>query len=398
LKAVFISPILLLACQSHAQNPLTPEAALRRAAESRPALKAARQRIEQARASARALKSFEPAVFSLGASSRSELGSTDQDLAITVPIDVFGRGPASGRLGDAAVDVARAEYLAVAAELQHEVLSAFVESVALVRQKAVTDELAGIAESVLSISKRRFDAGTAPEIQVTRASIEFERARQAAEFQGAQLAASRERLAGSLGLESSALVLPEAADLDLKGSVAVRTRPDLLNLQAQERVAEAKIRVARSSGRPELSLQLLRSPWSRDAGYFAGRVQLSWPLFDHGRAGSEARSARLEADALRNDLADRTARIESEVLATEVSRRAQQARLDRFQSLLADARTLVDKAKTAYAEGYGTLVDVLEASRALRELESEAVEARRQLSIAIIDQYRATGSLAEVLR
>jgi cobalt-zinc-cadmium efflux system outer membrane protein len=251
---------------------------------------------------------------------------------------------------------------------------------------------------VLSISKRRFDAGTAPEIQVTRASIEFERARQAAEFQGAQLAASRERLAGSLGLESSALVLPEAADLDLKGSVAVGTRPDVLNMQAQGRVAEAKIRVARSSGRPELSLQLLRSPWSRDAGYFAGRVQLSWPLFDHGRAGSEARSARLEADALRNDLADRTARIESEVLATEVSRRAQQARLDRFQSLLADARTLVDKAKMAYSEGYGTLVDVLEASRALRELESEAVEARRQLSMAIIDQYRATGSLAEVLR
>jgi hypothetical protein len=106
----------------------------------------------------------------------------------------------------------------------------------------------------------------------------------------------------------------------------------------------------------------------------------------------------LEADALRNDLADRTARIESEILATEVSRRAQQARLDRFQSLLANARTLVDKAKTAYAEGYGPLVDVLEASRALRELESEAVEARRQLSMAIIDQYRATGSLAEVLR
>jgi cobalt-zinc-cadmium efflux system outer membrane protein len=361
-------------------------------------LKAARLRIEQARASARALKSFEPVVLSLGASSRSELGSTDQDLAITLPIDVFGRGRASGRVGEAAVDVARAEYLAVAAELQHEVLSAFVESAALVRQKVVADQLAGIAESVLSISKRRFDAGTAPEIQVTRASIEFERARQAAEFQGAQLAASRERLAGSLGLESSALVLPEAADLDLKGTVAVGTKPDILNLQAQGRVAEAKIRVARSSGRPELSLQLLRSPWSRDAGYFAGRVQLSWPLFDYGRSGSEARSARLEADALRNDLADRTARIESEVLATEVSRRAQQARLDRFQSLLADARTLVDKAKTAYAEGYGTLVDVLEASRALRELEGEAVEARRQLSMAIVDQYRTTGSLAEVLR
>jgi outer membrane protein TolC len=361
-------------------------------------LKAARLRIEQARASAHALKSFEPVVLSVGASSRSELGSTDQDLAITLPIDVFGRGRAPGRLGEAAVGVARAEYLAVATELQHEVLSAFVESVALARQKSVTDQLAGIAESVLSVSRRRFGAGTAPEIQVTRASIEVERARQSAEFQEAQVAASRERLAGILGLETSTLVLPEEADIDLEGSLAVGPRPDILNLQAQGQVAGAKVRAARLSGRPELSLQVLRSPWSQDAGYLAGRVQLSWPLFDYGRGGSEVKAARLEADSLRQELADRTARIESEVQAAEIARRAQKTRLDRFQLLLADARILVSKAQTAYAEGYGTLVDVLEASRALRELESEAVEARRQLSMAIIDQYRATGSLAEVLR
>ena len=387
-----------MACLSHAQIPLSPEAALQRAAESRPALKAARLRIEQARASAGALKSFEPVVLSVGASSRSELGSTDQDLAVTVPIEVFGRGRASGRLGEAAVNVARAEYLAVASELQHEVLSTFVESVAVARQKAVADEIIGISQSVFAVSKRRFEAGTAPEIQVTRASIEFERARQLADFHGAQLAASRERLAGILGLETSALVLPETAEMELEGSLAVGPRPDILNLRAQGQAADAKIRAARSSTRPELSVQVLRSPWSRDAGYYAGRVQLSWPLFDHGRAKSEAHAARLEADSLRQELADRSARIESEVRAAEISRQAQKTRLDRFQLLLADARTLVDKAKTAYAEGYGTLVDVLEASRALRELESEAVEARRQLSMAIIDQYRATGSLAEVLR
>ena len=398
MKTLFIPQLFLLACLSHAQIPLSPEVALRRAAESRPALKAARLRIEQARASAHVLKSFEPVVLSVGASSRSELGSTDQDLAITLPIDVFGRGRASGRLGEAAVGVARAEYLAVATELQHEVLSAFVESVALARQKSVTDQLAGIAESVLSVSRRRFGAGTAPEIQVTRASIEVERARQSAEFQAAQVAASRERLAGILGLETSTLVLPEDADIDLEGSLAVGPRPDILNLQAQGQVAGAKVRAARLSRRPELSLQVLRSPWSQDAGYFAGRVQLSWPLIDHGRGGSEVKAARLEADSLRQELADRTARIESEVQAAEIARRAQKTRLDRFQLLLADARILVSKAQTAYAEGYGTLVDVLEASRALRELESEAVEARRQLSMAIIDQYRATGSLAEVLR
>jgi outer membrane protein TolC len=361
-------------------------------------LKAARLRIEQARASARALKSFEPVVLSVGASSRSELGSTDQDLAITLPIDVFGRSRASGHQGEAAVSVARAEYLAVATELQHEVLSAFIECVALTRQKSFTDQLAGIAESVLLVSRRRFGAGTAPEIQVTRASIEVERARQSAEFQGAQVAASRERLAGILGLETSTLVLPEEADIDLEGSLAVGPRPDILNLQAQGQVAGAKVRAARLSGRPELSLQVLRSPWSQDAGYFVGRVQLSWALFDHGRAGSEVKAARLEADSLRQELADRTARIESEVQAAEIARRAQKTRLDRFQLLLADARILVSKAQIAYAEGYGTLVDVLEAGRALRELESEAVEARRQLSMAIIDQYRATGSLAEVLR
>ena len=72
--------------------------------------------------------------------------------------------------------------------------------------------------------------------------------------------------------------------------------------------------------------------------------------------------------------------------------------MERFESLLAGARILVNKAQTAYSEGYGTLVDVLDASRALRELEAEAIEARRQLALAIIEQYRASGYLAEVLR
>ncbi len=57
------------------------------------------------------------------------------------------------------------------------------------------------------------------------------------------------------------------------------------------------------------------------------------------------------------------------------------------------ARTLVAKSQLGLREGQTTVVEVLEATRALREVEQEAVEARQRLAEAQAAVLRASGRL-----
>jgi cobalt-zinc-cadmium efflux system outer membrane protein len=171
-----------------------------------------------------------------------------------------------------------------------------------------------------------------------------------------------------------------------------------LVLKSQVQIAEAEAGVSRVSNRPELNAQIVRSPWSNDPGYFAGRLQLSWALFDHGRAKNETNAAKKKAEAAQKLLEDATARAKAEVKAAQIALGARQSRIARYEAILASARDLVAKSQKGYSEGFGTQIDVLEATRALREVEQELVEARQQLSLAVIAQYRASGFLAEVLK
>jgi cobalt-zinc-cadmium efflux system outer membrane protein len=398
LKTSLIIPLVVAASFCHGQAPLSATGALKLAAQNRPALRSAKLSIEQARISSKALGAYAPTTFLIGASSRSELGSNDMDLQLSQPLDFFGRRSASKQVGEAGIQLSLAEYMSLATELQHDVLTAYAESVANQHQKEVAAELLKISEGLLVATKRRFDEGKVAETQVTRASIEFERAKQSAELTSADLSASLEKLSGLLGTEESKLIIESDAKIEPLLNPVVDGRADLLVLKSQVQIAEAEAGVSRVSNRPELNAQIVRSPWSNDPGYFAGRLQLSWALFDHGRAKNETNAAKKKAEAAQKLLEDATARAKAEVKAAQIALGARQSRIARYEAILASARDLVAKSQKGYSEGFGTQIDVLEATRALREVEQELVEARQQLSLAVIAQYRASGFLAEVLK
>lgn len=382
----------------HAQSPISASDALRLANTNRPALKAARLNIEQAKSSAKAIGALSPTMLFMGASSRSELGPNDQDLQLSQPLDLFGKRRASSRVGLASVELAIAEYASLASELQNEVLTAYSQAVAAQHQKEVSDELLSLSEGFLKATKRRFDEGKVAETQVTRATIELERARQATELSASDLKASLETLAGQLGTDASKIVIQLDAKIEPLVNPGVDRRPDLLILQSQIQIAEAEAGVARNSSRPDLNAMIVRSPFSSDPGYFGGRLQLSWAIGDNGRARNETAAAMQRSKAARKLLEDATQTAKAELKAAQIAVDARQNRIARYETILVSARDLVAKSQKGYSEGFGTQIDVLEATRALREVEQELVEARQQLSLAVIAQYRASGFLAEVLK
>lgn len=398
MKRTLIIPVLLASAFCQAQTQISATDALKLASQNRPSLAASRLGVEQARLSARALSSLPPLNLAAGASSRSEVGATDQDLALTQEIDIFGRRRASGRVGEADVQLALARYRKEAGLLQSEVLTAFAIAVSASHQREVATELLEVAKGLLNATKRRFDEGKVAELQVTRATIEFERAKQTRELKDADYQAAKTRLASLLAVPQGELsVVPDAA-IEPVAIPSIMDRPDILEIKAELAKASAEAGYVKATSRPEFSLQIVRSPWSNDRGYFIGRAQFSWNLWDHGRARNEVRAANLRAEAAAKALSDATARAEQELAAVQIELESRQARIKSYEAILVFAKDLVVKSQKGFAEGFGTQVDVLEATRALREVEQELVEARKQLAFAVIKQYEASGYLVEVLK
>jgi cobalt-zinc-cadmium efflux system outer membrane protein len=282
--------------------------------------------------------------------------------------------------------------------LQSEVLTAFAIAVSASQQREVATELLEVAEGLLNATKRRFDEGKIAELQVTRATIEFERAKQTKELKDADYTAAMTRLASLLAVPQGELsVVPDAA-IDPVAIPSIMDRPDILEIKAEVAKASAEAGYAKATSRPEFSLQVVRSPWSSDRGYFVGRAQISWNLWDHGRVRNEVKAANFRAEAATKALSDATARAEQELAAVQIELESRQARIKSYEAILVSAKDLVVKSQKGFSEGFGTQVDVLEATRALREVEQELVEARQQLAFAVIKQYEASGYLVEVLK
>ena len=380
---------------AHAQTTINANEALALAAKNRPALRAAKLSVEQAKSASRALGAYAATTLSLGASTRSEVGATDNDFYLDQPFDLFGRTSAAKKVGQANVQLALAEYVATATELQNEVLTAYAEAVASKRLQEVAEELLKVSNGLFVATKRRFDEGKVAEIQLTRASIEFERAKRSSELRTAALNSSLKKLSTLVGAEVS---VESDSFIPSPTSLETSSRSDLIKLTSQVQIAEAETGTAKLSNKPELSFQLRRSPWNNSPSSFGARVQLTWSLFDHGKAANETDSARKRAEAARKLLEDAKSRAKAELAIALIDIEANQKQVASYEVILVSARDLVAKAQTGYSEGFGTQMDVLEATRSLREIEQELIVAKQTLSLAIIAQYRASGYLADVLK
>lgn len=384
----------LLAFASAWSQPITLEQALETARAKRPAVLAAKLNVERARFDAQALGAYPALTLGVGQSSREGLGATDQDLFVSQAIDVFGKASASRRVGHSRVLFAEAEHKQALLLVQSEVLRAFFEASAASRASQVAQELAGVAESVQKATVRRFEEGMVPEVQVTRSTIELDRAKQTASLRDSQLQAAMRRLAGAVGVEPVFDAL-EPASLPAP-EVELSKRPDLLALEAQVREADAERAVAARSVLPELELVGLRSPWREQPTNFGARLQLTWRVLDFGRGRSEQSAAKKRAEASRATLADARKQAESELAAIDIEIAAASAQVSSYEAIRKAAVELVDKSQRGYTEGFGSLLDVLEATRSLREVEQELLEAQLALNLARTAQFEAAGTLIEV--
>ena len=375
---------------------LTLEEALRTAQTHRPAITAAKLDIQRAQSEAKATGAYPPLTFGIGWSSAANVGATDQDLFVSQSLDFWGRVPAARKFAKGSIRFAESNYRQVLLATQTEVLKSYFMTLAAQRLSAVADDLVSVAESLQKATSRRFEEGKVPEVQLTRSSIEVDRAKQSATLRKSQFEANLNRLAGALGLNEppASIAFAELSE----PQVRLDERPDLAGIQSQILISQSEGLIAERSNKPEVEVAALRSPWQGQPTATGIRLQLTWRVGDYGKAKNEQRAASQKAESLIASLGDSRQKAMAELAAIDIEIEAAKKRLSSYQAIRIAAADLVEKSRKGYSEGFGTLLDVLEATRSLREIEQEMVEAQLAVNLALSSKYEAGGCLIEVAR
>ncbi len=297
------------------------------------------------------------------------------------------RAALAGSRADSAIRMAR---------FAGEVRRAFYGAVAAGARSRLVDAQQSIADSLVRIAHRRYDAGDISRFEAQQVELEARVQSQAVLVAGEELAVSRGMLASLTG--QSAADLPP---LD-EGSGAGPAGPDSIPISGQLPAVTAAVQdsaaaagIATSAARARIPFPSIEAgtEWSDPAESHATAVvglAIPVPLWNHG--GSQVAEARARADRAAAQTAEtrRAARQQLEEAQIRVASAAARAEFAR-DSLVPEGQSLRDRALAAYRAGETGVVPVLEAIRRERELELSAIDAMVAYQGAIASLHELIG-------
>lgn len=226
------------------------------------------------------------------------------------------------------------------------------------------------AQANLSAAERRHDVGLATIADVLQARTAMAQSRLASQTAEGNLQAARTQLALALGLPANAPfdvvadsgatpVLAVAENVDSLIARAMRERPDVMAARATARQSAQQVRVARSAMLPSIVVgasrgQAFSNVDALDGTTFALTFGLSVPLFYGLSRASDVATAR---------------------------------------DLLTSATRSEEVARGRYAEGVGSILDLLTAQSALADARAQAIQSRWTWYAALAQLARDAGVL-----
>lgn len=390
---------------------------------------AAAARITQARGMAKAAGAALLPTVGLGASAEQDhtslqtpIGAASRELGLprdyalyqlgtqaSWEIDLFGglrRGREAAR-ADLASTLAHAD--AVRLSIAAETVDAYLQLRGLQARLAVAQGQLQTETQLVDLVRQQSDQGVASDLSLNRTLGEQRGIEASIPPLQAAIAGQINRLAvlggqqAGTGAENlaSAVAIPLAPDPggSIEPAELMRRRPDLVAAERQVAAANARIGVAIAEYYPHVSLDGLlgvatvggASMFTGNALQASGAGALRWRLFDFGKVDAQVAQARgREAEALalyRGAVLHATEDVEN-ALSRLVQGRAEIALREQQLASLTKAR---DQARQAYGAGVVSLIDVLDADRALLAASDRLAMARADTARASVAAIRALG-------
>ena len=345
----------------------------------------------------------------------------DFQVALNLNYTVFDFGARSGR-----INAARAELLAANFSFNdtHRTIIFQVEQAyyqllnALGQEDAARANLSN-AQAVQQSAEERLKNGlaTLPDVLEARSST----AQADYELQsvlGAEQIAEG-NLATALGVSATTaihvqtlkeLAIPQSVDesVDVAIDHALAQRPDLLQLVAGVRSANARVKEARAAYYPSLSFSASPTaqslygmqpqfPWGHTAGLAGGiALTLNWTVFDGGARKNKLAQAEANVRASEAQIASSRNQIANEVWAAYSNFNTALRQRQAAAALLEAASQSYNAALESYNYGLRNLLDVTAAQRILAQARSADVFARTQVLNALADLAFRSGDAAQL--
>jgi cobalt-zinc-cadmium efflux system outer membrane protein len=385
----WIVTVGLMAMGASDDRSMSLQEAVQTAFARRPAVAAAHNRLLAAKENAFSLSAYPATRLEYGYGTNPELGMGN-DLFLAQPVDLFGKTIPERHSGEASVLSATATLKQEELDVQSEVIDSFAE---LQSAQAMADNaavLAQLSQTTYDATKKRIDAGDLPPAQLIKADLDRQRDQAELVLQQQTYRADKERFAAALGIAASEVGrVSEGTSLS---DIPAAERPDVLLSRSAIASAKADAAIAERSRFPDLELQFAHDYWD-SSGHYTARVQFTWSIFDWGAASAKARSSRLSALASQHDYEDLLRRSKLEASAAAKDLEAAKSSAQIMAHLVADAQSLLEKEQKAYAVGASTLLDVLDATRTLREIQQTSIDAKQKLIQAEGKYLAATGAV-----
>lgn len=259
-----------------------------------------------------------------------------------------------------------------------------------------------LSRDFLRKTEARFNAGTVPRLDVIKAQVDVAQSENdlianARDVANARSALNRilgRPLGSSIVLVDTLAVPPALPDLDAVEQTALRVRPELTDLAAQQRAARLNSQLVREQSiLPDITLSAYRD-FKNDQGtlYSAG---LAFPIplfFWQHTSGNFAETHHRELE-LAAAYRDARAAVGQDVRTSYATADAAQRQVVYIRDqLLPSAREAYRVATVSYGLGGLSALDVLDARRSLLDAENQYAEALAAANSARADLERAAGA------
>lgn len=380
---------------------LTFEQALQEASSRSPVLRARRALVEQAQGRLITARTYshDPEFFLEGAR-RDGAGesSTDRGMSVAQVIEIGGQRRQRVAQASAELDAGRARLLGEERLLAAQVGAAFVEAIRLRELVEVEEANTELARSLFDIARKRFEAGSVPEMDVNLAQVQVGRAEGDLRLARGGYDVARAVLAEIVGLDPAQslepvgeLDLPPRSPASLSELVdgALQRRPELQAFRATIDATRARIELARREVRPDLAVEAFRREEGTDR-LVGGAVGIRIPLFNRNRGPvTEARAAERQALAdheatvlqVRREVVVARARYDA---SSEAASNLRQQVLGRLQENLRLLQLSFESGKTGWTE-------VLVFRRELVDIQRDYINTLTEARLAGIELDLAAG-------
>jgi cobalt-zinc-cadmium efflux system outer membrane protein len=382
--------------QSVPATGVTLDQAMAQALARNPALAAARLR----RAVAEASRSVAAERLNPEAHVEIERETPKRSFGIAVPWETGGKRARRIEVGDLTIAAADAELTQHIAEVRAEVRRAYFAALIADTRVNVLTDLRSLAQRASEAAQTRFDAGSAPRLEVMQAQLAVADTENQLTGAAGEAEAARATLAALIGQPNGQAITfatPVDAIPDLSREAVVAraegSSAELLLLDRRLAEQRARVALARALQQPDLTPEATITQGNEpefDIGWRAA-LSVTVPIFTRHRAGVLVEQTTLSQLQAERDAA--AARIAGDVAAAYALVSAQRQQYERYRDdILPQAAEIERMADDAYRLGQTGIAAYLQALQSTRDVRMRSLQAAADLHNALADLERAAGT------